>query len=297
MGGSVRKPKAFTLMELLVVISIIGLLVGMLIPMLSRSREAGRLAVCLNNQREVGHYTTQNMAENHWDVPSFYVAFDAHPGVLFDPSDPNPVLLPAELMGTYDDVPVSYGMNIEYSVFGVRYDDVPVPSERLLWYDGLTGGSSSTGGDTSDGDGEFEGNYIIDGNKVTLTHIPPGNKGNVQVVTIGLSALKGHIGHVHRNHSDLFGNWVVNGSFNIVEAIRGDFFPRHRVGLHQGNVLFADGHGESVYEIDPAWFMFPDGYSAGGNGNGGGGGGGNGGGGGGGGNGGNGGGGGGGGNK
>jgi prepilin-type N-terminal cleavage/methylation domain-containing protein len=49
-----RARRAFTLIELLVVILIIAVLIGLLLPALQKARAAGRAAVCLSNQRQIG---------------------------------------------------------------------------------------------------------------------------------------------------------------------------------------------------------------------------------------------------
>ncbi|MBA7663365.1 hypothetical protein ES703_71405 [subsurface metagenome] len=68
-----RKIKAFTLVELLVVISIIALLLAVLMPALGKAREQARRIMCANNLRTIGLGDIMYAQESDdWHLPAYY---------------------------------------------------------------------------------------------------------------------------------------------------------------------------------------------------------------------------------
>ncbi len=63
------RPKAFTLVELLVVIGIIALLIGVLLSVLSKAREAANVLVCATHLREIGIACSVYAANNKGKLP------------------------------------------------------------------------------------------------------------------------------------------------------------------------------------------------------------------------------------
>ena len=64
-----NQPTAFTLVELLVVMAILGLLAGLAIPAVKRGLDAGKCAQCANNLKQMGIGFQRYAAENDGTLP------------------------------------------------------------------------------------------------------------------------------------------------------------------------------------------------------------------------------------
>src|ERR1700751_5805177 len=65
-----RRCRAFTLVELLVVIGIIALLISILLPALSKAQQQAQQTVCMSNMRSLGQAVAIYQAENKGAFPS-----------------------------------------------------------------------------------------------------------------------------------------------------------------------------------------------------------------------------------
>lgn len=74
-----RKRLAFTLVELLVVIAVIGVLVALLLPAVQHARESARRTQCQNNLRQMV-IGLHHFADTHGHLPSAYEAAGTNPG-------------------------------------------------------------------------------------------------------------------------------------------------------------------------------------------------------------------------
>lgn len=77
--------KAFTLVELLVVIAIVALLMAMLLPALERAREQAKRVVCLNNHRQLMLAWNMYADENDGKIVCGYIEEN---GTFWPPSGP-----------------------------------------------------------------------------------------------------------------------------------------------------------------------------------------------------------------
>ena len=69
--------RAFTLVEILVVITIVGILASLLIPALQKAMEKGATGVCMGNQRQIGLALLSCAKDNEGRLPNVYTIIGA----------------------------------------------------------------------------------------------------------------------------------------------------------------------------------------------------------------------------
>ena len=132
-------PSGFTLIELLVVISIIALLMAILLPTLTKAREAARITQCLSNQRQHGIAVEAYAIDNDGKYPVGFLESATSGGYTIyswmgkPGQDPGPDTAPAEDrdLNPYLGNPKGFDVEVEvahcpsdddfYDYFGTSY--------------------------------------------------------------------------------------------------------------------------------------------------------------------------------
>ncbi|MBI1371683.1 MAG: prepilin-type N-terminal cleavage/methylation domain-containing protein [Phycisphaera sp.] len=251
-----RRHRGFTLVEILIVCSLIVLLLSIVLPSFAGARERARLAVCAANMSQLGKQTQDYLVDSFQRMPitGGFQAMHEFSNMTC-PNDPDPWTMPADISGFDDDMSMSIGMNTEFYVWLTTHMQIDRPSDVCVYFDGTPALGPQFTVDETFTSGI---NWTNAGNgmpKVDILHRPPGNPENLRPITIAITALPAHI-----RHGCLFGAFDTN-RVDVGANISTYFVPRHPVSYDVGNVLFADWHVDYQIGLTDQNFMFPGGGS------------------------------------
>ena len=179
------KIEGFSLLEVVVTISIISLLLSVMLPAITKSYEVVDRVRCMNRARQLGQETHYYVEDNEGEFPEFFYSFE--PGVSNTiniliqpkkfrrnglseyskeiwvcPTDEQPAQMPITLDdGTEVVYNTSYGYNIDLLVKKINYwemDQYEPPSDIVFFYDGQIGPEATKTKES--GGGKWQGHYF-----------------------------------------------------------------------------------------------------------------------------------------
>ena len=168
------KLRSFTLIELLVVIAIIGILAGMLLPVIASAREKARRTNCMSNLSQIGKGLSMYSMDNGEQYPNTFT------GISAVATQPKLILCPSSPFGIWDKQSQIGITNCAYMMSIKDQQGTTVnaasPANMLLVLDknGLTGSSVPDTTQTS-----FGGNHAGKGANVLF------NDGSVIWINVG----------------------------------------------------------------------------------------------------------------
>jgi prepilin-type N-terminal cleavage/methylation domain-containing protein/prepilin-type processing-associated H-X9-DG protein len=215
----VRKPKAFTLVELLVVIGIIALLISVLLPALNKARLAAVRTQCLSNMRQVGIGLQMYILESKGRLPPVSMN-DGGNGACWQFGEESVYSMFPNFLGSL--IPYMQG-NI--AVFKCP---LPEPQELSLHVPGYTVTAVS---DTS-----YGGNAAVLGRKISSI---PGSSDVIYLQEFP-----------HRWGAAVYRPMRLQGSPPLYTYWQDNFtglpsqYQYSYIHAKGGNLIFVDGHGE-----------------------------------------------------
>ena len=200
---------AFSLIELLVVVSVIALLMALLLPALEKARDAARIVVCANNERQILVALSTHASDNEGNFP---------PVSGYHPTTPNRV---------------RRGVADFFDVLVPQYVEPPE-----LWYcpDGPFSADTLMPPPPAQSTGDTFWDFVGSGGTVHPTDTSqymPGHAVITQLVYVNLDE-KGGDTDIARNLSDP-GDWVVVTDFTTYDATDGSYTIQNHPGS-PGNI-------------------------------------------------------------
>ena len=160
-----RRSHAFTLIELLIVITIIAILAALLFPVFAKARDKARAINCVGNQRQLALALTMYAGDHDETLPKAFFGAPMEPGLyrwmevlvpytknaqlLTCPTAEEVVYVPNTVSqyGGYvcnrgyfgSDVPDGQPTTPPFQTFGVSFAEIAEPSQTILLGDGVPG--------------------------------------------------------------------------------------------------------------------------------------------------------------